>query len=453
MYSLSRTMEIKPLSKKYVQYYQNCKNCQMSIAEGAYRAGKTLVHVLSFAAYLENCEDTVHLVSGASEATARLNVADCNGFGLSYLFRGRCSSGRYHDNSCLKISTRTGEKIVIFVGGAVSNSYKRIQGLSFGSWLSVEVANLYISDDEKCFIDMALSRLTQSKNKRVWWDLNPVYESHKIYTKYIDVFIARNNQGTLAGGLNYMQCSLFDNDSLTDEQKQGYASLYPDHESMEYKRYILGLRAAASGVIFKDFALRPSSLIFEEISYLDSIQSKQYVSIGVDFGGNKSASAFVATLIYGNYSGVAIIASDKMDMRGGETDAEEFRVAFASFIERVQKLNVAPIKYAFGDSADKIMISEMRNVKRQLGLGMRVLDSVKGTIADRIKTKKLMMAKKCWHVYKDAKTVIESTKTQVWSPKADDERLDDGSCDIDTADAEEYSWSAFIPYFIKNLSK
>ena len=42
--------------------------------------------------------------------------------------------------------------------------------------------------------------------------------------------------------------------------------------------------------------------------------------------------------------------------------------------------------------------------------------------------------------------VVGSLSEQIWDPKIPDrdERLDDGTCDIDTADALEYSFSKFI---------
>jgi hypothetical protein len=56
-----------------------------------------------------------------------------------------------------------------------------------------------------------------------------------------------------------------------------------------------------------------------------------------------------------------------------------------------------------------------------------------------------------WFVYSGATNVISSTATQVWDSREghEDDRLDNGSVDIDTADAEEYSWSGFIPRLIK----
>ena len=42
--------------------------------------------------------------------------------------------------------------------------------------------------------------------------------------------------------------------------------------------------------------------------------------------------------------------------------------------------------------------------------------------------------------------VIKSTATQLWDPQNPDRRLDNGTCDIDTADAEEYAWERFIKW-------
>lgn len=446
---LTQKVDIKPFSEKYIGYYQRCFKNRINCLEGAYRAGKSVINIFSFATYLESCEDKIHLATGASAATARLNIADCNGLGLNYLFRGRCRTSTYEGNDCLRVSTKTGEKIVIFVGGGQSDSYKRIQGLSFGSWISVELANLYISKDEKCFIDMALSRLTQSKCQRIWWDLNPVYPSHKVYTQYLDKY--ENSEVT--GGYNYMKCTLFDNNSLTEKQRQNFISNYPDTSSMEYQRYILGNRACAEGLIFKLFA--KDSIDYTASNLADELQKipNRFISIGVDFGGNGSNTTAVATVISQQFDRVLILTDDLLNMSGGETDAAEFHKFFRDFYLRVQAMSAGTILYAFGDCADPVMIQEMRNVIRELRVPTRVLNCYKSTIKERIDAKRKMIASGKWRVFYKAPHVIESTKTQVWSNKDghEDERLDDGTCDIDTADAEEYSWSNFIDKLIRRV--
>lgn len=455
--SYSNKISLKPFSIKYRDYYNRCLTSRLNCLEGAYRAGKSVINIFSFANYLEYCEDKIHLVSGASASTARLNVSDGNGFGLTYIFRGRCKTGKYEGNECLRIFSRTGEKIVIFVGGGQSDSYKKIQGLSFGSWLSVEVANLYISNDEKCFIDMALSRLTQSKCQKIWWDLNPVYPSHKVYVKYLDKYLQQQESGEFFGGYNYLQCSLFDNTSLTDEQRNNFLSNYPDENSMEYRRYIKGERACAEGLIFSMFAKDKTPYIVDDFKEFSKGIQPQFISIGVDFGGNGSNTTAVATLIYNNYSGVVPIADALLDMTGGEQDANAFHEFFKDFILFVKSFTSIPLRYAYGDCADPVMISEMRNVTKELKIygQLKVLDCQKHTIKQRIDCKKLLISKGKWHVLKTCSHVINSTETQVWDNRDEheDERLDNGSVDIDTADAEEYSWSAFLNKLIYNASR
>lgn len=445
MITLKKTIDIKPVSDSYRRYFELCKHNQINCLEGAFRAGKTVINCLAFANYLETCPDKLHLASGSSEGTARLNIAECNGLGIKYLFAGRCKSGKYEENSCLKIQTRTGEKIVIFVGGGKSDSYKRIQGNSYGSWIATELTNHYCDDTEKDFIAMAISRLTQSNDRKMFFDMNPTYPSHRVYAKYIDKFAKQQAEGSMLGGYNYLKCSLFDNNALSDLQKQHYASMFQSKNSMEYRRFVLGERAVAEGLIFREFSANPDPLVIKDINEIYKISNKNFISIGVDFGGNKSATAFVATLFYGNYEGIVVIASSKMNMKGGESDATDLKNAFIEFVQKVQKLNVANILYCFCDCAEKILTNELRSCKSSLGLSFKVLDSVKSTISERIKTKKVLMSKKCWRVFCDAETVINATKTVVWDSRAghEDERLDDGSTDIDTSDAEEYSWSCF----------
>lgn len=445
--SFSNKIDLKPFSKRYIDYYYRCLDNTYNCLEGAYRAGKTVINVYSFANYLEYCKDKLHLVSGASATTARLNVADCNGLGLTAIFRGRCRAGKYEGNECLKIDTKTGIKYVIFVGGGQSDSYKKIQGLSFGSWLSVELANLYISDDEKDFIAMAISRLTQSKNKKVWWDLNPVYPTHKVYTKYVDKFCEDEHIS-----MNFMKCSLFDNTALSAEQKQEYIQTYPDENSVEYQRGILGNRACSDGLIFTMFA---KDSIAWEIKDLDALMqglNVQFISIGVDFGGNGSNTAFCATMVCNNYHLVIPFMNDEIDMSGGLSTVLEFHERFKEFLLSVISSNKGVVRYVYGDCADPVMINEIRSVIKELKMynQIRVLDCQKHTIKKRINAKQSMIARKHWLVSSSCNYVINSTKHQVWDSRQghEDERLDNGSVDIDIADAEEYSWSAFIDKII-----
>ncbi len=102
---------------KHRDYMRRAMECTVNIAEGAVRAGKTVDNVFVFAALLEDAPDRLHLATGATIGNAKLNLGDCNGLGLERIFRGRCAWGRYKDNECLRIQTKSGEKAVIFAGG------------------------------------------------------------------------------------------------------------------------------------------------------------------------------------------------------------------------------------------------------------------------------------------------------------------------------------------------
>lgn len=130
----SRTIPYN-FGQKHIDYIRKSANCIYNIAEGAVRAGKTIDNVYAFAHELCTTPDKIHLATGSTAANAKLNIGDANGFGLEYYFRGQCRWGKYKGNECLVIqgpSTGYKQKVVIFSGGALANSYKKIRGKTVG---------------------------------------------------------------------------------------------------------------------------------------------------------------------------------------------------------------------------------------------------------------------------------------------------------------------------------
>ena len=245
MVQKTRKIQWKPLSPKHKRYINRAKRCKMSVAEGAIRSGKTIDHCIIAAIKLEVCRDKIHLASGSTIGNAKLNIGDCNGFGLEHLFRGRCRWGKYKDNEALYVNTQTGEKIVIFAGGGKADSYKRILGNSYGIWIATEINEHYDSDDSRTsFIKVAFGRQAAALDPLVLWDLNPCQPGHKIYTDYID----RYNKGYV-GGYNYEHFTLADNYSITPQRREEIESQYIIG-SVWYNRDIKGERCLAEGLIF-----------------------------------------------------------------------------------------------------------------------------------------------------------------------------------------------------------
>ncbi len=235
----------KPLSAKHKKYIRNAMHCKMSVAEGAIRSGKTIDHCIIAAALLEKSRDKIHLASGSTIANAKMNIGDCNGFGLEHLFRGRCRWGKYKDNEALFIKTQTGEKVLVFAGGGKADSYKKILGNSYGLWIATEINEHYDSDDSRTsFIKVAMGRQAAALDPHILWDMNPCQPSHPIYTRYIDVFPSR-----YVGGYNYQHFTIADNLSITEQRRKEIESTY-DVGSVWYRRDILGERCLAEGLIY-----------------------------------------------------------------------------------------------------------------------------------------------------------------------------------------------------------
>lgn len=245
----TRTIEWGEFSEKHKRYINRAAENRLNVAEGAIRSGKTIDNCIIAARYLETCRDRFHLASGSTLANAKLNIGVCNGYGLENLFRGRCHWGKYMDNSALFISTQTGEKIVIFVGGGKADSYKRILGNSYGLWIATEINEHYDCDDARSsFISVAMGRQAAAKDPLILWDLNPGNPRHWVYRKYIDYY----GEHGFGGGYQHQRFKMADNKTITEERRKELESTYTKG-SIWYRRDIDGERCVAEGLVYPDY--------------------------------------------------------------------------------------------------------------------------------------------------------------------------------------------------------
>ena len=80
-------------SEKHKEYIRRCTKSTFNFAEGAVRAGKTVDNIYAFAHELKTTPDRIHLATGSTMANAKLNIGDCNGLGLEWIFRGQSRWG------------------------------------------------------------------------------------------------------------------------------------------------------------------------------------------------------------------------------------------------------------------------------------------------------------------------------------------------------------------------
>lgn len=427
---------------KHKKYIRNSEDCMINVAEGAVRAGKTVDNVLAFCHELKTTKDKIHLASASTLGNAKIILGDCNGFGIEHFFRGQCRWGKYKGNEALIIKGRdTGFKtrIVIFSGAMLANSFKSIRGNSYGMWIATEI-NLHC----RSFVQEAFNRSIAAQKRKVWWDLNPDNPKSWIYTEYIDEYERKQKDGTMLGGYNYEHFTIDDNINISEQRKAEVKSQY-DPTSIWYKRDILGLRIAAEGLIFRSFANDPEKYIISE----NQIEKGKITSIqiGIDFGGNKSKTTFVATAFLEGFKKLVVIADHKIEGGKGEISPDTIYAEFIGFVKALYKrFNPILIKIGWADNENQAVINGLRFACARARLLIKIVDCFKAPRNDRISLLTSLMTQGRFFVLADCKNVIGSLSEQIWDPKIPDrdERLDDGTCDIDTADALEYSFSKFI---------
>lgn len=446
----------------HLDYIRKCQDNTYNILEGAVRSGKTVDHVLAFAKELCDTPDKFHLATGSTMANAKLNIGDANGFGLEHIFRGQCRWTSYKDNDALAIRgpyTNFKEKIVIFAGGGSSASYQKIRGNSYGMWIATEI-NLHHDNT----IKEAFNRTIASHRRKIFWDLNPEHPKAPIYAQYIDKYAEKAQKGILEGGYNYAHMTLFDNINISEERREEIISQY-DPDSIWYIRDILGERTIAEGLIYnklatsiaaKDGKFRIEKKIAQAMARSGKII---HINVGVDFGGNGSGHAFVATGELQGYEKLIILKSRRYlegeyDPDTGkkilDIDPKALDELFIRFIEAVTK-EYGFITKVYADSAESVLIRGFRTALVQSGHGdIKVVNAMKSKITDRIFATTALTAMNRLLITEDCESFEQAASMAVWDPKSLElERLDDGTSDIDTLDSFEYSFERDISKFLR----
>lgn len=453
MMTSTSTLTFK-FGEKHIAYMRRCRTCQINVAEGAVRAGKTVDNVFAFAYELERTPDKLHLASGSTMGNAKLNIGDCNGFGLEGLFRGRCRWGKYKGNEALIVKTPTGEKVVIFAGAELASSFKKIRGNSYGMWIATEI-NLH----HDSFIEEAFNRQLAAKHLKVFWDLNPSHPKHDIYTKYIDKYAEKQKQGDFPPGFNYEHFTIFDNATLPTGRIEEIVSRY-DRGSVWYVRDIEGKRTIAEGLIYQQIAsavaartgrYRTTKKDVQQMIRKDQIRS---ITCGVDFGGNGSGHAFVATAMTFGYDKLIGLRAERYKegskdpitgRRLDNIDPQMLADLFIRFYEQIVK-DYGFVSRVYADSAETVLINGFRTAMKKKEHGnVRVSLAMKRRINDRIFATTSLAAQDRLLFTEDCETLEEALSMATWnSKKIELERLDDGTSDIDSLDAFEYTFEREI---------
>ncbi|WP_429352117.1 terminase large subunit domain-containing protein [Paenibacillus sp. 4624] len=428
-----------PFNTKQSEYIRRCQDSWLNVAEGGKRAGKNIINLIAYAMCLEVHPDKLHLVAGVSMAATKMNAIDSNGFGLQWLFKGRCREGEYKDRAALFIQTKTGEKIVIIAGGGKANNAALIKGNSYGTAYVTEVNECHPS-----FVKEVFDRTLASTKRQLFFDLNPKPPAHWFYADILDFQDELLKQGQNAG-YNYQHFTVFDNLSIPDDRLKALLLTY-DKTSLWYKSEIKGERTAATGRIYTGYTVKDVIITREHILAERFIE----FSIGIDVGGT---DATVATLTgFTPRYGKVILLDGYYHKQGKENGYTHDRYAKEIVEKIVEWSETYPAflscTHIFAESADKLFRQALANELKRRGIHIRVVPAYKKEgIVDRIRLTNVLINQGRYKIMAHLKHWIEAIENATWDEterqKGEWVRTDDGSYPVDCLDSSEYAVQPF----------
>ena len=419
--------KFEPFSKKQMQLLtwwlpeSGVSHMDGIIADGAIRSGKTVSMSLSFVVWgMETFNEQNFAMCGKTIGSFRRNVL--KGLKPMLLSRGY----KYKDNrgdNLLEVTKGDKTNYFYIFSGKDESSQDLIQGITLAGVFFDEVALM-----PESFVNQATGRCSVTGSK-MWFNCNPQAPAHFFKKKWIDRAEELN--------LLYLHFTMDDNLSLNEKIKARYRSMYT---GVFFKRYILGLWVAAEGVIYDLFANDKSQFIIEE----KNLPPIRYAAIGVDFGGTGSAHSFTLVGFTYNWDVIALDEYYWNNKEKGRLSPEELTNAFVDFVRRAQ------LKYkvyeAYCDSAEQTLIEGFSVAALKNRLPIEVRNALKGPINDRIAFYNTLMAQGRFKVCSRCTALISALENAVFSGKdpTQDERLDDGTVNVDSLDSLEYSTESIM---------
>lgn len=412
-----------PFTQNQVDYLRRSMRSWYNVAEGGKRGGKNVLQVLAFCMALQNHPNKLHLIAGVSQTTAKLNIVDCDGFGLMNFFDGKCRQGKYNDRSALFVQTNNGEKIILVSGGAKDGDEKYIKGNTYGM--------AYVTEANEChpnFIQEVFDRTLSSADRKIFHDLNPKAEKHWYYTDVLD-FHADKQRKDPKYGYNYGHFTIADNLSIDDEKLRKTLETY-QKGTVWYERDILGRRKTAQGIIFPNFANDASRWIISEKELPIRYRN---VTVGFDIGGNGSHHAMVCTAEGYDENYYVLKSIDVVPVDMNMLDIEKMVIDFCKYIEKKYNVYIDVIN---SDWIDVVINSINDNTPYRCG------KTYKPPLEDRpFAISRLLSTHKVKFVEKECDSLIDQLQNVVYDDKSDRPIiLDDGTMCIDNVDAWVYSF-------------
>lgn len=271
--------------------------------------------------------------------------------------------------------------------------------------------------------------------------LNPENKNHWLKKDFLDVIEEK--------GLDvYTQYyTIFDNPFLPKGFVENLCKEYQG--TVYYNRLILGQWCDAEGLIFQQIANDYKRYI------TTTVQLNSIISIGIDWGGNKSKHSITATKISRDFSSIQVLKASTMKATGTNTK-QVFRWII-NFIKEIQD-KYGTVSFIFADSAEQVLNNSLNGELRANKINLIVQDSLKIEIKNRIELwNRLLNLDKMSFIENQCQSLIEALQTALYDEDAKDDRwIDDGeTSDIDSLDSFNYSfelWAEEISYCLGKVA-
>lgn len=409
---------------EFVRTFKNNELARINILEGSVRSGKTWITLVVWALWVATMpKDAQYLMVAKTMTSLKRNCLD--------LLQSLVGEKNFRYNVSSKEAVLFG-RTVYLEGVNDVRAEGKIRGMTLQGAYCDELT-LFQED----FFTMLLGRLSLPGAK-LFGSTNPDTPGHWLNKKYLK-----------REGLDlYQKKFLIDDNPHLDAAY--VENLKKEYTGVFYRRFILGEWVVADGLCYQQFADDPERWLKDTAD-----EGMEFISVGVDFGGNRSLTTFVATAFYKNFSKIGIIKDHHIAGRKGDIDGDRVNREFIRFVKELQAEYKAPVRFCFADSAEQYLIAGLAKATKAAGLSVSIGDSTKSEIVSRIicmntllNTNRVFFLRRCG-------LVIDGMRSAAWDAKAaergKDARLDDFSSDIDIVDGLEYSFSRFIPKLTPRL--
>lgn len=328
------------------------------------------------------------------------------------------------------------------IGASTQETEERLRGATFAGAYCDE-ANTY----PESVWHQLMARLSV-KGAQVFANCNPENPHHWFYKGPLtSIHEAPHRQ--------VWHFTMDDNPNLDPTYKQALIASYKS-SPVFYRRFVLGEWVIAEGAIYQVFTDNEADFYQTKWDpekrrleiYNHETKEWEYhriihINMGVDWGQNKSAHAFVATAITENYSHLVVLRSTRHKAKG--TTPNDVFDWFCEFAEGIEE-DFGALRAVYCDSSEQLLINMLRQ-----NTDFPVRNALKYETIDRIRaTVQLMGQRRLQMLDKEGtKTLRGFFQTAKYRENAQkDERADDGTYDQDTGDAFEYTFERYMRFLV-----